>query len=59
MTSQVTLKAELDAQRKVTAALRRALDGSAESIAVFVVSRADRDAVVECAKEWGATEVRT
>jgi hypothetical protein len=59
MASQVTLKAALDAQRKVTAALRRALEGSAETIPVFVVSQADGDGIVECAREWGATEVRT
>jgi hypothetical protein len=59
MASQVTLKAALDAQRKVTAALRRALEGSAENIPVFVVSQVDGDGIAECAREWGATEVRT
>ena len=58
MASQVTLSATLDAQRKVTAALRRALEGSAESIPVFVVSQDDGQGIVECAREWGATEVR-
>lgn len=58
MASQVTLQATLDAQRKVTAALRRALEGAAETIPVFVVSQAQGDGIVECSREWGATEVR-
>jgi len=57
--SQPTLQATLDAQRKITAALRRALGGSAESIPVFVVCAGDRDGIADCAREWGATEVQT
>lgn len=50
-----SLVASLDAQRRVTAQLRRAFNGSAEKIAVFV---ATREGVDECAREWGATDVQ-
>ena len=59
MASEVTLNSALDAQRKVTTALRQALEGLAETIPVFVVSQADGQGIVECAREWGAAEVRT
>lgn len=58
LASQATLTAALDAQRRITALLRRALDKSAEAIPVFVVSQGDRDAVDDCARAWGATEVQ-
>jgi hypothetical protein len=54
-----SLKASLDAQRRITADLRRALSNSAESIPVFVVTGADGDGVDECATAWGATDVST
>lgn len=52
------LQASLEAQRKITTELRRALDASAESIPVFVVSGLDGDGVDECARAWGATDVQ-
>jgi len=45
------------AQRRITAALRRTLDGSAEKIPVFVVSGERGDDIDDCARAWGATEV--
>jgi len=59
LASQATLHATLDAQRKITVALRRALEESAETIPVFVVSQSDDQGIDECAREWGATEVQT
>lgn len=55
--SAKVLAGMLEAQRTMTAALRRALDGSAEKIAVFVVSGEAGDGVEECARAWGATVV--
>jgi hypothetical protein len=55
---QSNLDVRLDAQRKITAALRQALDGSAEAVPVFVVSEGEGDGIDDCAAAWGATEVR-
>lgn len=54
----LTFQASLHAQRKVTAVLRGALESRAEDIPVFVVSGDDEDGIGNCAREWGATEVR-
>ena len=55
----VTLRATLEAQRQITAALRIGLGGAAENIAVFVVTASAGDEVADCARAWGATEVET
>lgn len=57
-TIQLGLQAVLDAQRRVTQALRQALDKQAEGIPVFVASEREGDRVEDCARAWGATEVR-
>lgn len=48
----------LSAQRTVTAALRKACGSRAESIAVFAITDREGDRVEDCARDWGATEVR-
>ncbi|HEX6277248.1 MAG TPA: hypothetical protein VFZ53_29605 [Polyangiaceae bacterium] len=53
------LQAHLEAQRKITAALRRALEGGAENIPVFVITGEVGDGVEDCARAWGATDVQT
>jgi hypothetical protein len=57
LASGATLQETLDAQRKITARLRDALDASAEAIPVFVVTGSDWDRVYDCAQAWGATDV--
>lgn len=47
----------IDAQRRITAALRRRDDGSADKVAVFVVSGEAGDGIDDCAEAWGATRV--
>jgi hypothetical protein len=54
-----SLKASLEAQRRITADLRQALASSAESIPVFVVSGSAGDGIDDCARDWGATDVHT
>lgn len=49
----------LSAQRTMTAALREACGLRAESMAVFAITDRDGDRVEDCARDWGATEVRT
>ena len=49
----------LSAQRTVTAALREVCGTRAESMAIFAITDRDGDRVEDCAREWGATEVRT
>jgi hypothetical protein len=56
--SEVALPRILDAQREVTAALRRVFGQAAEAIPVFVATNADGDRVEDCAAAWGATDVR-
>ena len=58
LASQPGLRASLDAQRRITVELRHALETSAETIPVFVVSGLDGDGVDDCARAWGATDVR-
>ena len=53
------LRASLETQREITVALRQAFGASAEAIPVFVISGLDGDGVDDCAREWGATDVRT
>ncbi len=48
----------LAAQRRLTAILRQIHGARAETIAVFVVSSHDGQRVEDCARDWGATEVR-
>lgn len=57
--SGVDLRATLEAQREVTAALRLAFGGAAESIPVFVATDSDGERVEDCAQAWGATDVLT
>lgn len=57
-TDPLGLQAVLDAQRRVTQALRHALDKRAEGVPVFVASERDGDRIEDCARAWGATEVR-
>jgi hypothetical protein len=52
------LSASLEAQRKITSALRRALESAAETIPVFVLTGGDGDAIEDCARAWGATDVQ-
>ena len=56
--AQGTLQSTLALQRRITAALRQALEGSAEEIPVFVVSQSEGDGIDDCARDWGAAEVR-
>ncbi|MFZ5890707.1 MAG: hypothetical protein ACOY0T_06615 [Myxococcota bacterium] len=56
--TQLGLRAVLEVQRKVTLALRRALDNLAEDIPIFVVTEREGDRVEDCARAWGATEVQ-
>jgi hypothetical protein len=56
---QAGLEGLLEAQRKITTALRRALEASAEAIPVFVLTGEDGDGVDDCARAWGATDVQT
>ncbi len=49
--------AMVEAQRRITVSLRRALDQRAERIAIFVVTDRDGDSVDACARDWGATVV--
>jgi hypothetical protein len=56
--SEAGLRASLEAQRRITLELRQALETSAETIPVFVVSGLDGDGVDECAHAWGATDVQ-
>jgi hypothetical protein len=51
-----SLEVSLEIQRRVTSELRNAFDGSAETIPVFVAS--GQDGVDECARGWGAADVR-
>ena len=55
---QADLRASLQAQRRITMELRRALETTAETIPVFVVSGLAGDDVNDCARAWGATDVR-
>ena len=55
--SATQLKEMLASQRRITASLRLALNGSAEKIPVFVVSGQAGDGIEDCAKAWGATVV--
>jgi hypothetical protein len=48
----------LEHQRRITVALRRAFGALAEAIAVFIVTNGEGDRVEDCARAWGATEVR-
>jgi hypothetical protein len=54
-----TLRMVLGAQRRITALLREALRDEAEMIPVFAVTEKDGDTVEECARAWGAAEVKT
>jgi hypothetical protein len=56
--AEVALPKILDAQREVTAALRRVFGPAAEAIPVFVATNAEGDRVEDCALAWGATDVR-
>jgi hypothetical protein len=56
--SQAGLQASLEAQRRITMELRHALEASAETIPVFVISGLEGDSIDECARAWGATDVR-
>ncbi len=49
--------AMVEAQRRITVSLRRALDQRAERIAIFVVTDRDGDSADACARDWGATVV--
>ena len=55
--SALGLHATLDAQRKVTLALRQAIDDLAEKIPVFVATERDGDRIEDCARAWEATDV--
>jgi len=55
---QAGLNASLEVQRRITTELRHALETSAEKIPVFVVSGLDGDGVDDCARAWGATDVK-
>ncbi len=48
----------LEAQRRLTAALRETLGDRAEAIAVFVVTGDRGDTVEDLVRDWGATLVR-
>lgn len=52
------LPTSLGIQRRIASALREGLDKSAEQIPIFVVTGAPGDGVEECARAWGATDVR-
>jgi hypothetical protein len=52
------LQVSLEHQRRITVALRRAFGALAETIAVFIVTNGEGDRVEDCARAWGATEVR-
>jgi len=56
-TVAATIDATLDAQRKITADLRRTLENSAETIPVFVVTGQSGDGIDDCARAWGATDI--
>jgi hypothetical protein len=55
---QTSLEVALKTQQKITGELRRAFSASAEMIPVFVVSGGDGDGVDDCARAWGATDVK-
>jgi len=57
--THTNLRESLEYQRRVTVALRRAFHSYAETIPVFIVTNGDGDRVEDCARSWGATEVRT
>jgi hypothetical protein len=46
------------AQRAITTAMRLVFGERAESIAIFVASSRKGQGIAECARAWGATEVR-
>lgn len=48
----------LRAQKRVTAALRKALGERAEKVPVFVATKRPGYGVEDCARSWGATGVR-
>ncbi len=52
------LRASLETQRTITMELRHAFGASAEAIPVFVISGLEGDTVDDCARAWGATDVR-
>jgi hypothetical protein len=56
--STLGLEGTLEAQRKITLALRHAIDGAAEEIPVFVATERDGEGIDDCALAWGATEVQ-
>ncbi|HWA74065.1 MAG TPA: hypothetical protein VG937_17100 [Polyangiaceae bacterium] len=48
----------LETQRRISTMLRYLLGAPAENIAVFAISGRLGDSVEDCAREWGAAEVR-
>jgi hypothetical protein len=57
LSPQAGLQASLEAQRRITMELRHALETSAETIPVFVISGLEGDRIDDCARAWGATDV--
>jgi len=58
LSPELGLRASLDVQRRITLSLRQALAHAAEAIPVFIVTGTAGDGIEDCARAWGATDVK-